>query len=66
MVIDYFKPRWALFTSELRLALETGTSFNQSAYDSTVFTTVEKPFTFSTKSYQTEPTGVFLNKFILG
>jgi alpha-N-acetylglucosaminidase len=60
VVADYFKPRWELFIAELKSALDSGASFNQSAFAIDVFTSVEKPFTLSTKLYSSVPEGEFI------
>ena len=60
VVADYFKPRWELFIAELKSSLDSGASFNQSAFAIDVFTSVEKPFTLSTKLYSSVPEGEFI------
>jgi len=57
MVGDYYKPRWKTFIDELQSSLDSGKRFNQTVYNNNVFTSVEEPFTFSTKKYPDIPSG---------
>lgn len=57
MVGDYYKPRWKTFIDELQSSLDSGKRFNQTVYNNDVFTSVEEPFTFSTKKYPDIPSG---------
>ena len=57
VVADYYKPRWEMFINDLHKAMTDRVPFNQTAYKTKVFDTVEKPFTFDTKYYADQPTG---------
>lgn len=58
VVADYFKPRWEVFIRELEIALQEGRPFNKTTYETTVFSAVEEPFTYSTKLYSDLPLGI--------
>ncbi|XP_076164710.1 N-acetyl-alpha-glucosaminidase isoform X2 [Ptiloglossa arizonensis] len=57
VVVDYFKPRWAIFLDALESFLTRGTRVNVTKIYERIFEEVEKPFTFSQKLYTTEPKG---------
>lgn len=58
VVVDYFKPRWEYFIKELETALQQGRPFNKTSYETTVFKTIEEPFTHNTKLYSDVPLGI--------
>lgn len=58
VVADYFKPRWEVFIRELEIALQEGRPFNKTTFETTVFSAVEEPFTYSTKLYSDVPLGI--------
>lgn len=51
VIADYVKPRWQIFIREMEISLQENRTFNKKTFSSTVFSEVEKPFTFSTKIY---------------
>jgi len=57
IVADYYKPRWESFFNELQSSLDSGERFNQTLYNTKVFSDVEQPFTLSTKKYPESPSG---------
>lgn len=58
IIEDYFKPRWKLFLQELYTSLNEGINFNQTNCNLRMFNKVEQPFTFSNKTYSSEPKGI--------
>lgn len=58
IVADYYKPRWESFFNELQSSLDSGERFNQTLYNTKVFSDVEQPFTLSTKKYPESPSGI--------
>lgn len=58
IVVDYFKPRWAIFLNELETSLTTGKRVNMTKINEQIFENVEKAFTFSRKIYSTKATGI--------
>uniref|UniRef100_A0A034WY69 Alpha-N-acetylglucosaminidase n=1 Tax=Bactrocera dorsalis TaxID=27457 RepID=A0A034WY69_BACDO len=57
VVIDYYRPRWALFLQMLQKSLESNKKFNEEAFKRTVSQEIENPFSISTKVYPSEPVG---------
>lgn len=67
MVVDYYKPRWAIFISALNKSLTGNVKYNASAVKNQMFADVELPFSYSHKEYPTEPSGdavQVINNFI--
>ncbi|XP_023313899.1 alpha-N-acetylglucosaminidase-like [Trichogramma pretiosum] len=57
VVVDYFRPRWAVFLEALLRALRTGDKFSAQKVKRLIFREVELPFSYSTKEYPTQPIG---------
>lgn len=55
IVSDYFHPRWKLFCQQLYASLAHKVPFHQHVFDETVFSSIEKPFVHSYKTYPTKP-----------
>lgn len=58
IVIDYYLARWNLFIRQLKISLDTNTSFNQSKFQQDVFNQVEYPFNEDNKIYPTVAAGM--------
>ncbi|XP_050319423.1 alpha-N-acetylglucosaminidase [Bactrocera neohumeralis] len=57
VVIDYYRPRWALFLQMMQKSLEFNQKFNEEAFKRTVSQEIENPFSISVKVYPSEPVG---------
>lgn len=56
LVRDYYKPRWQLYTSLRRRALEPDTvPFDPAAFHATLLHTIEEPWSNATKPFPTAP-----------
>nr|XP_014100411.2 alpha-N-acetylglucosaminidase [Bactrocera oleae] len=57
VVVDYYRPRWALFLQMIQKSLELNQKFNEEAFKRTVSQEIENPFSISIKVYPSEPVG---------
>ncbi|XP_001357424.3 alpha-N-acetylglucosaminidase [Drosophila pseudoobscura] len=57
LVLDYYRPRWALFLDDVTLALHSNRTFNSTAFKLRVSQEVELPFSNKSDVYPVEPMG---------